>query len=211
MLATAGGALDRASFRTSIEWGFLVLFGVLLGTAGVLQSVGVDRWIADALVPITQAVGNPSALIMLLGVFVVVCRFVLPWIPATLLLSLVLVPAAPRLGLSPGSSALWSLWWRTRGCTAERLLSPHARCHQRRDAHRAPRHYGWRRPDSPGAPRLCREPPVLACARAPRTLRSGAGHEVIPEGNAPPPRCHFGIAAVPSGVSVLGFGRLHMS
>ena len=45
----AGGALDRESFRTSIEWGFLILFGVLLGTGGYWEpwgSIGglATRW-----------------------------------------------------------------------------------------------------------------------------------------------------------------------
>lgn len=101
VLAAAGNVIDRENFRGSIDWGFLLLFGILLGTAGVLRSVGVDRWIADSLVPATHVVGNPGALIVLLGAFVIVCRLVLPWIPATLLLSLALVPAAPSLGLSP--------------------------------------------------------------------------------------------------------------
>ena len=97
----AGGALDRESFRTSIEWGFLILFGVLLGTGGVLGAVGLDRWIGDALVPLAHAARSAGVLIVLLGAFVVACRLVLMWIPATLLLSLALVPAAPRLGVSP--------------------------------------------------------------------------------------------------------------
>ena len=100
VVAIAGGGLDREGFRT-IDWGFLVFFGVLLGTGGVMQSAGVDRWIGDALVPLARVVQNPSVLTLLLGAFIVVCRLVLPWIPATLLLSLALVPAAPRLGLSP--------------------------------------------------------------------------------------------------------------
>ncbi len=101
VLVIAGGALDRESFRSSIEWGFLILFGVLLGTGGVLRSVGVDRWIGDTLVPLARTVGHPGVLIVLLAGCVVACRLVLPWIPATLLLSLALVPAAARLGLSP--------------------------------------------------------------------------------------------------------------
>ena len=96
-----GGALARDTFRNSIEWGFLVLFGILLGTSGVLHSAGVDRWISDALVPLERSAGGPGGLIMLLAGAVVVFRLVLPWIPATLLLSLALVPAAPRLGFSP--------------------------------------------------------------------------------------------------------------
>jgi di/tricarboxylate transporter len=101
VVVLAGGVLTREAFRDSIEWGFLVLFGVLLGTGGVFHSAGVDRWIGDALVPLAQSVGSPGALIMLLAAAVVAFRLVVPWIPATLLLSLALVPVAPRVGLSP--------------------------------------------------------------------------------------------------------------
>jgi len=101
ILTVAGGVLNRGSFRSSIDWGFLTLFGILLGTGGVLHSVGVDRWIADTLGSVTAITGNAGVLLLLLGVCVVACRLVLPWIPATLLLSLALVPAASRLGLSP--------------------------------------------------------------------------------------------------------------
>ena len=39
-------------------------------------------------------------LVVVLGLFVVAVRMVVPWIPATLLLSLALVPTASQLGLS---------------------------------------------------------------------------------------------------------------
>lgn len=100
-IVLAGGALTRETFRNSIEWGFLLLFGILLGTGGVLHSVGVDGWIGDHLVPLARSVGGPGTIIMLLAVAITVSRLLLPWIPATLLLSLALVPAAPRFGLSP--------------------------------------------------------------------------------------------------------------
>jgi di/tricarboxylate transporter len=100
-VAMTGGPLDREGFRSAIDWGFLVLFGVLLGTGGVLHSAEVDRWIADSLLPLARAAGSQGVLVVLLGVVVVACRLVLPRQPATLLLSLALVPAAPRLGLEP--------------------------------------------------------------------------------------------------------------
>lgn len=100
-LAVAGGGLDRERFRGSIDWGFLLLFGVLLGTGGVLHSAGVDRWIGALLVPVAHAVGDPGLLAVALAAFVVACRLAIPWIPATLLLSLALVPVAPQLGLTP--------------------------------------------------------------------------------------------------------------
>ncbi len=101
VLIMVGGGLDREGFRTSIEWGFLVLFGVLLGTGGVLRSAGVDQWIGRELIPLARIMGHPSLAIVVLAAGVVVCRLVLPWIPATLLLSLTLVPQATRLGLPP--------------------------------------------------------------------------------------------------------------
>jgi di/tricarboxylate transporter len=101
VFVVAGGALDRESFRGSVEWGYLVFFGVLLGAGGVLRGAGVDRWIGDALAPFARSVANPDVLVMLLSLGVVAARVVLPQIPAMYLLSLALVPAAPRFGLSP--------------------------------------------------------------------------------------------------------------
>jgi DASS family divalent anion:Na+ symporter len=100
-LTLAGGGLDRDSYRSAIDWGFLTFFGVLLGTGGVLHSVGVDAWISMRLVPLAQRVGDPGMLVLLLGIFVILCRVVLPWIPATLVLSLALVPAAGQVGIAP--------------------------------------------------------------------------------------------------------------
>lgn len=101
VVVVAGGVLDRDSFRDSIEWGYLIFFGVLLGAGGVLRAGGVDRWIGDALVPLARMVGDPGGLVMLLSLSVVIARLALPQIPAMYLLSLALVPAAPRFGLSP--------------------------------------------------------------------------------------------------------------
>jgi len=100
VVAMFGNVLDRETFRASMEWGFLILFGILLGTAEVLHRAGVDTWIAQVLLPLTR-VGEPSVLLLIIGGLVVACRLVLPWIPTTLLLSLVLVPVAAQRGLSP--------------------------------------------------------------------------------------------------------------
>lgn len=101
IVVLAGGVLDRASFRSAIDWGFLILFGVLVGSGDVFRSVGVDRWIADQLIPIARAIGHPEATVVVLAVFVAACRLVLPRVPTNFLLSIALVPVAPRLGLAP--------------------------------------------------------------------------------------------------------------
>ncbi len=115
-LAVAGGVLDRERFRSSIDWGFLLLFGVLLGTGGVLRSAGVDRWIATSLVPAAHAVGDPGLLLVLLAVFVVACRLVLPWLGATVTDGdgwtvgdgrTISLPCAGRSRVSPSSGSRW--------------------------------------------------------------------------------------------------------
>jgi di/tricarboxylate transporter len=100
-LAVGGGGLNRDLFRRAIDWGFLVQFGVLLGAGGVLHANGVDAWVAARLVSLIGDGWGPGTLVMLLAGFVFLCRLCVPWIPATLLLSLALVPAAPHLGLRP--------------------------------------------------------------------------------------------------------------
>jgi DASS family divalent anion:Na+ symporter len=100
-VAAGGGSLKRELFRRGIDWGFLVQFGVLLGAGNVLKTSGVDRWIAARLLSVLGDHWNPGILILLLAVFVTLCRLVIPWIPATLLLSLALVPASANLGLNP--------------------------------------------------------------------------------------------------------------
>jgi divalent anion:Na+ symporter, DASS family len=100
-LAIGGGGLSRDLFRRAIDWGFLIQFGILLGAGGVLHAHEVDEWIATHLLSVIGDGWHPAGLIMLLTGFVFACRLLMPWIPATLLLSLALVPAAPRLGLNP--------------------------------------------------------------------------------------------------------------
>jgi di/tricarboxylate transporter len=100
VVAVAGGALDRQTFRGGIDWATVVLFGVLLGTGAVLHAGGVDRWIAGLITPMTQSAGGPAIAIMVVAVVGVALRLVLPMVPTGFLLLVTLVPVAPRLGLS---------------------------------------------------------------------------------------------------------------
>lgn len=99
LVAIAGGALDRQTFRSGIDWATVVLFGVLIGAGGVFRYGGLDRWIGDLVAPIARSVANPAVVILLLALLVVVVRLVLPMVPAGFLLLVALVPSAPHLGL----------------------------------------------------------------------------------------------------------------
>jgi anion transporter len=96
-----GGAIDVQDFRGRIDWGFLILFGVLLGLAGVLRSVGLDAVFGAQLAAVAEVVHDQAAVVLVVALAVVAVRLVLPWVPTTLLLSAALVPAAERLGMSP--------------------------------------------------------------------------------------------------------------
>jgi anion transporter len=101
LVIVTAGVLDRERFRSSVDWGFLVFLGVVLGSGAVLQSGGVDKWISALLLDATAAVRSPGLLVIAFAVLVMLSRIVLPSRPAMVLLSLALVPAAPALAISP--------------------------------------------------------------------------------------------------------------
>jgi DASS family divalent anion:Na+ symporter len=99
-VVVAGGALDLEAFRTGIDWAFLVFFGTLLGAGAVLHHAGVDSWLGGFVTAASRWLPTPGLIVLGLALCVVVTRLVLPWIPATLLLSVTLVPAAPHFGVA---------------------------------------------------------------------------------------------------------------
>ncbi|HEV2281267.1 MAG TPA: SLC13 family permease [bacterium] len=101
VIVLAGGVLDSATFRSGIQWGFLILFGLLVGSGAVFRTVGIDRWIARELAPLVYLAGQPAVLVAVLGALIAACRLVLPRVPANFLLILALLPVAPQLRLSP--------------------------------------------------------------------------------------------------------------
>ena len=101
LVIVTAGVIDRERFRSSLDWGFLIFLGVLLGSGAVLQAGGVDKWVAALLLDETGAVHSPGLLVVVFAALVMVSRVVLPSRPAMVLLSLALVPAGPALGISP--------------------------------------------------------------------------------------------------------------
>ena len=93
--------LGREQFRSSLDWGFLIFFGILLGSSAVLQRNGVDAWVAGRLLSLASLVGSPQLMVLLIGMLTIAIRFVLPSRPTMILLALALVPAANALGMSP--------------------------------------------------------------------------------------------------------------
>ena len=101
LVIVTAGVIDRERFRSSIDWGFLVFLGLLLGSGAVLQAGGVDKWVSALLLDATSGLKAPGLLVIAFAIIVILSRAVLPSRPAMVLFSLALVPAAPALGISP--------------------------------------------------------------------------------------------------------------
>lgn len=97
LVFVSGTILDRAQFRTAIDWGFLVLFGVLLGSGDVLARAGVDRWVAQGIAPVASL--GPELVVVAIALVTTATRMVLPSRPTMFLLMLAFVPVAPGLGV----------------------------------------------------------------------------------------------------------------
>ena len=100
-LAIGWGGLDRERFRSSVDWGLLILFGIFFGSGDVLSTYGLDQWIVGGLTFVTRGSTNSAVVVVAMTLFVVGVRLFLPRVPAQLLLSLAFVRAAPALGISP--------------------------------------------------------------------------------------------------------------
>ena len=101
LVVVTASILGREQFRSSIDWGFLIFFGTLLGSATVLQHAGVDSWIAGGLLSASQVFGSPQLAVLLIAVLTMTLRFVLPSRPTMILLTLALVPSSSAIGISP--------------------------------------------------------------------------------------------------------------
>jgi anion transporter len=100
LLAT--GALDQATFRSGINWSFLLYLGVLVGLGDVFVHLGLDTWLASHLaVVLAPVAGSPMQFALALTLASFALAFVVRWQAAAVLLTLVLAPAAVALGINP--------------------------------------------------------------------------------------------------------------
>jgi DASS family divalent anion:Na+ symporter len=100
LVIAIAGVLGRDGFRTNVDWPQLVFFGILLGSGGVIQQNGIDKWLGSTLRPVATSLGDPGIIVIALAVFVLLIRFLLPSRATMVLMTLVAMPVAPALGIS---------------------------------------------------------------------------------------------------------------
>jgi di/tricarboxylate transporter len=101
LAAVLVGAFNKQSLQ-SLNWDFLVAYGVVLAISPLTVQLGVDKMAAQAVKGIIGDGGvNPLLFVMVVAVLNLIVRILLPQDQALLLLALALVPTAPVLGIDP--------------------------------------------------------------------------------------------------------------
>lgn len=95
------GCFDRQSLQ-SLNWDFLISYGVILSLPPIISSLGIDAMIGSTL---GSVIGDAkvSALVFILSIAVlnIGVRMILPDDQTLLLLSIILIPVAPVFGVHP--------------------------------------------------------------------------------------------------------------
>jgi len=96
------GFLDRAAFRSSIDWSFLFFLGGLIGIVRTMREVGVDQWLAGKCAWLTTyMVSDLSLFILLLTLLIFAVRLILPINATAVIFLTLLMPAAQVSGVNP--------------------------------------------------------------------------------------------------------------
>ena len=97
------GVLDKGALKNGIDWGLVLLVGVLLSLGGLMPVLKVDRWLIGVVQPILSLFSSqPLPFLLVIGlVTYLVCLF-LRRTPAVILLMLTLTSWAQHIGIHPG-------------------------------------------------------------------------------------------------------------
>jgi DASS family divalent anion:Na+ symporter len=96
------GVLDRTALQAGSTLGLLVYAGVILGLGSVFTYLRIDAWLSSLVRDvIPEAVANPFVFVLVVGLIAFVLHFFVPWITASTILALVIMPIAQGLGIHP--------------------------------------------------------------------------------------------------------------
>ena len=97
------GVLDKSGLRNNIDWGCLLLLGIISGLAVVMPHLKVDRWLMEWIDPLFLAFSfTPVSFLMVVNLLVYLLRFLLSKTTTVILAILSLTPWAQDMGIHPG-------------------------------------------------------------------------------------------------------------
>jgi di/tricarboxylate transporter len=95
--------LDKSGFKNNIDWGLILLVGVLLSLAGLIPILKVDRWLIESMSPVLTVFSfHPLPFLMVIALAVYTISFFLRRTPTVILLMLSLTSWAQDMGIHPG-------------------------------------------------------------------------------------------------------------
>ena len=96
------GALDDRTFKTGVDWGVMLFYGVLMSLGGVMSSLGIDTWIGGlARGMLADVIGDPYAFVPGLAIICTILRFIFPKVTLAAMMALIAVPIASAAGYHP--------------------------------------------------------------------------------------------------------------
>ena len=102
VVLAAAGVLDQQSFRSGVNWSFLIFFGGMTSLGTVFSAVEVDAWLAAlATRPLAPLAATPALFLLALGLTGYLLNLAVRWQAACVLMTLVLVPVVQPLGIEP--------------------------------------------------------------------------------------------------------------
>ncbi len=101
VVLAASGVLTVEGLR-SVNWSFVLFFGILPSMAAVLERVGLDQWLAGLVTGVLgDLVSTPVLFVAALTLISFAVSFVMRWQAAAPLLTIALMPVAARAGMDP--------------------------------------------------------------------------------------------------------------
>ena len=97
------GVLDKSGLKNNIDWGCLLLLGVISSLAVIMPHLKVDRWLMGFIDPFFSASPlTPVSFLMIVNLLVYFLRFFLNKTTVVILSILSLTPWAQDMGIHPG-------------------------------------------------------------------------------------------------------------
>lgn len=97
------GVLDKSGLKNNIDWGCLLLLGVVSSLAVIMPHLKVDRWLMGFIDPILSAFSfTPVSFLMIANLLAYLARFFVSKTTTVILLTLGLTPWAQDMGIHPG-------------------------------------------------------------------------------------------------------------
>ena len=97
------GVLDKESFKTDLDWGLILFFGVVISLGVVADYLKIDAWFITIHGRfLADFADNPFSFLLVVFLLVSLVRFILHKTPTTALFALILVPLSERIGIHPG-------------------------------------------------------------------------------------------------------------